>query len=533
MRILSRTSLALFAGSATSLATAEYMGSDSGVVRSFRFWRGMMPIYLHYKYIEWKTKDVSDGETVSAHFRPLHEKYSPRVENLALSLKGFYFKLAQILSTRDDFLPDLYLEWTKKLQDKSPCVMKSSEVKGIVEKSLNIRMEDMFSEWEDEPIGAASIGQVHRARLQETGQMVAVKVQYPGIEMKFRNDIDTVEKFCKYMMPQNVGFFAEIKKQFATEFDARGEHENLKLVRENIHKAGWNKVVEVPEALFSSKEVLVMSYLEGPKLVDGVQRHFRKLAERQGRNFEEMQAEQRRMIENGEIERVDARESAATTKRLMRLMSLRDWVINCVIMVGNYTVRPLIRREKWEYQDSADFVNLGQVIDTLLKVHAHEILVDGAFNGDPHPGNILLMPDGRLGLVDYGQVKKMSIEDRVIYAKIIIALSRNDRCEVVRLMVDEVGFRTKYMKEDIIYETAVFFNCRDTEDILKGMNVSAFMEYLEKTDPIENINDEFVMVGRVSVLLRGLANAFGMKIRVSEYWKGSAERFLQSQGIEY
>ncbi len=49
-------------------------------------------------------------------------------------------------------------------------------------------------------------------------------------------------------------------------------------------------------------------------------------------------------------------------------------------------------------------VNLGHVIDVINRVHAHEILVNGCFNGDPHPGNILLCPDGRVGLIDYGQV---------------------------------------------------------------------------------------------------------------------------------
>lgn len=51
------------------------------------------------------------------------------------------------------------------------------------------------------------------------------------------------------------------------------------------------------------------------------------------------------------------------------------------------------------------FVDPARTMETLLAVHGHEILVDGIFNGDPHPGNILLMPDGRLGLIDFGQVK--------------------------------------------------------------------------------------------------------------------------------
>lgn len=532
-RLMSRASVALLGGSAATLSAAEISGSDSGIVRSFRFWKGMLPVYAHYKFVEYQVKDVEDAAAVSAAYAPLHERYSPRMEKLALDLKGFYFKLAQIMSTRDDFLPDKYLKWTKKLQDKSPSVISSDEVKAIVEKSLNVKVNDVFSEWDDEPIGAASIGQVHRARLRESGKLVAVKVQYPGIEQKFRADIDAVEMFCKYLMPQNTAYFAEIKKQFATEFDARGEAENLRLVHDNIHRAGWDRFVEVPEPLFSSKEVLVMSYLPGPKMVDGVREQFRKMAAKHGKNFEDMEREQKAKIESGELERKEVSKSATETGRIQTFLWMRDVFWNSLIFAGNWTIRPLVSSKRWEYVQSEKLINLGEILDTLLRVHAHEIFQDGAFNGDPHPGNILLMPDGRLGLVDYGQVKRLGLEERIVYAKLMIAINRGERKEVVRLMTDEVGFRTTRMDEDIIYRTAVFFNCRDSEDVLQGMNVGQFMDWLEQSDPVKKINDEYVMVGRVSVLLRGMANAFGMKLRVSDYWRSEAEKFLEAQGIEY
>lgn len=532
-RFAFRGTVVLSAGSAALLSAADFVGSDAGAVRSFRFWRGMLPVYSHYKFAEWLVKDETDPSIVSAKYSPLHKRYAPRVKELALNLKGFYFKLAQLLSTRDDFLPDEYLEWTKALQNKSPSVMPSDEAQAIVERSLNVKVDDLFSEWDDEPIGAASIAQVHRARLRENGKLVAVKIQYPGIEKKFRNDIATVEMFCKWLMPQNSPYFNEIKKQFATEFDARGEAENLQLVHDNIHRAGWQRLVEVPEPIYSSKEVLVMTYLPGPKLEDGVREGLRKMAERQGKDFEEIEREQKRLIESDKLERKDVAASAAETRRIATLLWLRDSVVNGLISVGNWTVRPLFSNKKWEYVESEAPINLGQILDTLLRVHAHEIFQDGSFNSDGHGGNIILMPDGRLGLVDYGQVKHMGLEERIVYAKLILAISRDDREEVVRLMTDEVGFRTTRMDPNIIFLTAAFFNCRDSDDITQGMNVSKFMEWLEKSDPVVNINDEYVMVGRVSVLMRGMANAFGMKLRVSDYWKKEAEQFLKSRGISY
>lgn len=381
VRTVSRASLGLFAGTGVALSAASYAGSDNGVVRSFRFWKGMVPIYAHYKLVEARVKDELDPAIVSAEFAPLHEKYSPRVEALALDLQGFYFKLAQIMSTRDDFLPDIYLEWTKKLQDKSPTVMPSEKAKAIVEEGLGIKFEELFEEWEDEPIGAASIGQVHRAKLKENGQEVAVKIQFPGIESKFRADIDTVELFCKYLMPQNTAFFAEIRKQFATEFDARGEAENLRLVHDNIHRAGLQTVVEIPEPLYSSKDVLVMTYLPGVKLVDGIRAQFKKIAESQGRTLEELESEQKRKFETGELQRKDIKENSKETRRIAHMLWARDLLWNSLIFLGNWTVRPLLRNEKWEYVQSDVPINLGDIIYILLQVHGHEIFTDGAFNG--------------------------------------------------------------------------------------------------------------------------------------------------------
>ena len=532
-RIFIRGTALITTSSVGSLAVADYAGSDSGIVRSYNFWRKAVPIYTHYRYIEWKTKDEMDPVNISKAYRPLHDKYSPTVQKLVLDLKGFYYKLAQIMSTRDDFLAEQYLEWTKQLQDQCPSTLPSNEIRNIVEQSLKIKIDDVFSEWQDQPIGAASIGQVHHAILKETGKPVAIKIQYPGIERKFRNDIETVELFCKYLMPQNSSFFEEIKKQFLTEFDARGEADNLKLVHDNLHKSGWNQAVEVPVPIFSSKEVLVMSYLPGPKFVDGVREQYQKLAAEQGIDFAEMEAEQKRLIESGQIEKKDVLVAAAESRRIKQLLRLGDILTNTLILIGNYTIRPFIRSEKWEYKQSQIPLNLGDILHTLLKVHAHEIFFDGAFNGDPHPGNILLMPDGRLGLIDYGQVKRMALKDRITYAKLILAINRDDRKEIVRLMTEEIGLKTKYMNEDIIYKHAVFYNCRDSDDVLEGRNISEFMEYIEKADPVEKINNEFVMVGRVSILMRGMANAFGMQLKVSEYWKDCAQDFLKSQGIDY
>ena len=78
--------------------------------------------------------------------------------------------------------------------------------------------------------------------------------------------------------------------------------------------------------------------------------------------------------------------------------------------------------KKREFEASPRLVNMGEVLQTMLDVHADEIFNHGVFNGDPHPGNILLMPDGRLGLIDYGQVKRIPESVRRCYAKLTLAI---------------------------------------------------------------------------------------------------------------
>jgi aarF domain-containing kinase len=538
LRVLARRAAIVFGSSAAGVTVGEHYAPDSGFGRSFRFWRGVLPMYTHYKYVEWVSENSEDVEAVSERYHQLNRKYSPVMRDLTLDLQGFYLKLAQVVSTRDEFIPAEYMEWCKKLQNANPCALPAKDIHEIITRELGLNdISDEFEWFEEIPLGAASIGQVHRAKLKNSGRPVVVKVQYPGVEAKFRNDIATVEAFCAFLMPQNKPFFNEIKKQFQTEFDYVGEAKNLAEVRANLSAAGFSEmaVVPLPRLDMCTKSVLVMDYLPGETMIEGVRNSYKRFAAASGKNFEELEAEQKLALEDGTLQRKDLRTACQDHARTEAFLSWADFMRNICIFGMNWTVAPIVkgRGAGWSYYHSERPVNLAHIMEVLLRVHAHEIFIDGVFNGDPHPGNVLLMPDGRLGLIDYGQVKRMSESDRIIYAKLQIALSRDDREEVVRLMTEEVGFRTRDMNKDIIYRVAAFWNDRDTDDVTMGMNVHTFMEYLDKSDPPVKVNDEFIMVGRVSILLRGVANAFGLKIRVSDYWSEEAKRFLQSRGIAY
>ena len=112
----------------------------------------------------------------------------PPATRAMTALGPAYIKFGQILSTRPDLVGDELAVQMRVLQDKLP-PFPTAQSKTEIEKELGVTVDEVFSEF-SEPIAAASIAQVHKARLAETGEPVAVKVLRPGIERAFRTDID-------------------------------------------------------------------------------------------------------------------------------------------------------------------------------------------------------------------------------------------------------------------------------------------------------------------------------------------------------
>src|ERR1041384_7786232 len=132
-------------------------------------------------------------ETLAAEQRVL-PKETAKADELAADLEKLgptFVKLGQLLSTRVELLPRAYLDALARLQDKvEPFAF--VEVEKIVASELGVRMSKAFSDFESTPMAAASLGQVHRARLRD-GRQVAVKVQRPGIREELLEDLDALD----------------------------------------------------------------------------------------------------------------------------------------------------------------------------------------------------------------------------------------------------------------------------------------------------------------------------------------------------
>jgi len=139
-----------------------------------------------------------------------------------MELGGFYYKNGQkVASNMSGVAPKIYQDMFQPFLNDIPARPKE-EVRKLVEAELGRKREEVFATWDDEPIGCASIGQVHRATLKTTGERVVVKVQNPDAERTFVGDVLALKVLVDVFMPQLSPAFSEIEKQFATEFDYRG-----------------------------------------------------------------------------------------------------------------------------------------------------------------------------------------------------------------------------------------------------------------------------------------------------------------------
>src|SRR3989344_1822109 len=197
----------------------------------------------------------------------------PRRLRLAMeNLSGAFIKLGQLLSLRADIIPKEYDEKFSKLQDEVK-PFKFEKVREIIESELKKPLSDIFLKFDSSPIAAASVGQVHKAMLNN-GKIGAVKVQRPNIEKLFETDIlllyhiaSLLEKHYPELRDYN---FIEIIKEFEeytkSELDYMSEARNIDIFYNNFR----NDPIKIPKVYwdYTSRRVLTMEFIKGVKITE-------------------------------------------------------------------------------------------------------------------------------------------------------------------------------------------------------------------------------------------------------------------------
>ncbi|MEQ9544606.1 MAG: AarF/ABC1/UbiB kinase family protein [Marinobacter sp.] len=181
-------------------------------------------------------------------------------------LKGAVMKVGQIASQTQDFLPKEFSEALEKLQKEAP-PMPFEVIVAQVESELGKPVPDLFEYLQETPYAAASIGQVHRARLHD-GTDVIVKVQYPGVDESCDSDLKQLRLALKLggllKMPKETvdQLFGEIRVRLKEELDYENEARNLKMFREFHADDPWVIIPAVIDS-HSSRRVLTLELVEG------------------------------------------------------------------------------------------------------------------------------------------------------------------------------------------------------------------------------------------------------------------------------
>ena len=213
-----------------------------------------------------------------------HEDGAQKLAETITDLKGFYVKTAQIISARQDLFPKQYTEALGGFCDNLD-PMPISLAKAVVAKELLMpgeKLEDVFSEFDEAPLGAASVAQVHRAVLTEKyggPREVAVKIQRPSIESKLLGDIANLKAIAKQFQDLEAlpldyyTVFAELEKQLGMEFDFVAEATSMDRIRNSLTRSmDGSTRTELPLVMprvvpgLVSRRVLVMDYLHGVPL---------------------------------------------------------------------------------------------------------------------------------------------------------------------------------------------------------------------------------------------------------------------------
>lgn len=285
-------------------------------------------------------------------------------ERMRLALEELgptFVKLGQILSTRPDVVPRSFILEFSKLQDQVPS-FPFEAVEEQIRKHLGREPSECYSFIDPEPLAAASIAQVHRARLV-SGEEVVIKVRRPGVVGKVETDIDAVMGLAilaERHIPGSdiydpVGLVKEFARTIRREMDFSREAHTIGKFAENF--AG-DQTLHFPTVHWdqTAKGILTMEHIDGIKVSDTA-----------------------------------ALDAAGLDRRL------------------------IARRGS----------------DAFLKM----VLTHGFFHGDPHPGNVLILPDNVICLLDYGMVGRLDAQLQRYLTDILLAIVQRDVDEVISILL--------------------------------------------------------------------------------------------------
>lgn len=435
--------------------------------RSFQFWVRAVDIYTGYKVFQVRASFEKDKHKQEAMWEKQHELAADKIYAMCADLGGFFLKVAQIIG-KPDLAPAAWVRRLVTLCDHAPATP-IDVVQLVLERELGRNPGEMFEKFDIDPLGSASIAQVHLARLKGDKSDVVVKVQHPGVQELMMTDIRNLQAFALYMQKTDIKFdlysvMKEMEKQIGYEFDFMREAHAMERIRRFLLEHNKRSPVLVPRVVRNlvTRRVLVMEYIDGIPIMN--------LGE---------EIAKRGINPHGKV--------AAAAKQ--------------------------------------------NILSSLTQAYGQMILKSGFFHADPHPGNILICKGSQVALLDYGQVKDLPDKLRLGYANMVLAIANRDPVRVSE-SYRELGIDTlsncQNEQQELLRLAETMFDTKLPPGVVMLQPFSE--ESSIKKIAVKAFPEELFSVLRTVHLLRGLSVGLGINYSCADQWRPFAEEALIAAG---
>ena len=375
-------------------------------------------------------------------------KRAVQLREIITSLGPTYIKLGQALSIRPDILSPGAMRELQKLCDKVPSFDNATAFR-FIEEELGSRPDDVFDFESPDPVAAASLGQVYKARIRATGDLVAVKVQRPFVLETVSLDLYIVRKVGMALkrFPQIntdvVALLDEFAARFFEELDYNKEASNTLRFAENMKRLPV--VVPLPFEKYTSRRVIVTQWLEGEKLSQS------------------------------------------------------------------------------QEDDVSELVSVGVI------AYLTQLLESGFFHADPHPGNMIRTPEGKLAILDFGLMSEITEDQKYGMIEAISHLIHRDYARIGQDFVNLDFIPEGTDLEPILPVLGKVFDQALAGGGAKGINFQALSADLAEITfafPFR-IPPYFALVIRAIAVLEGIALVGDPQFAIiDEAWPWVARRML-------
>jgi predicted unusual protein kinase regulating ubiquinone biosynthesis (AarF/ABC1/UbiB family) len=398
------------------------------------------------------SSDARERELLDTHIRNAR-----RIVESSTHLRGAFLKFIQMLSMREDILPGAALEVLKATRSDVP-PMDYATIAAQVRRELGKRPEQLFDHIEPEAFAAASLGQVHRGRLK-SGEDVAIKIQYPGVEDTVEQDLKnlklllaTLQGIARDLMRQKIdtrAIYGELQERLREELDYVNEARNLALFGRLLADDPEIMIPRVFKDL-SSRRVLTMSYIDGYQLSDVLS------------------------------PQADA--------------ELREWVA--------HKYYALVWRQIFEF---------------------------GVLHTDPHPGNYLVSYHPRLGILDFGSIRRFPEPIRLAHLQFARALLDRDNRSIADALV-KLGYLDREQEPKpmikvvhILFEPALIDRVYDPAEY-DSVGKAAEVGEIALKHKLYKSPAHSVFLLRALVGLEGIVRALGIRANYRALFRECVER---------